>query len=113
MMEDFPPAHTAVHVIENIMDELYGCGKSVESHIERKKSSLSYVLDHKPSRREEKELEKRINEYIDEDNPIDISIIGECNMKHVRTTSQIGRFEILATSWDQRSMTFKMRYKIV
>jgi Ser-tRNA(Ala) deacylase AlaX len=36
-----------------------------------------------------------------------------CIGKHVRSTSQIGRFEMLGTNWDNDRMAFRIRYKIV
>ena len=36
-----------------------------------------------------------------------------CIGKHVRSTSQIGRFELLGTNWDNDKMAFRIRYKIV
>ena len=36
-----------------------------------------------------------------------------CIGKHVRSTSQIGRFEMLGTNWDEMEHTFRVRFKIV
>lgn len=143
--EEFPPAHTAEHLLNQTMIRMFGCERSSNAHIERKKSKISYILDHKPDRHEEKEIEKRMNELISEDMPVtyefvsrdnipeDVSLdrlpsdasdiirlvrIGDydvcpCIGKHVRSTSQIGRFEMLGTNWDEEKRTFRIRYKIV
>ena len=143
--EEFPPAHTAEHLLNPTMIRMFGCERSSNAHIERKKSKISYILDHKPDRHEEKEIEKRMNELISEDMPVtyefvsrdnipeDVSLdrlpsdasdiirlvrIGDydvcpCIGKHVRSTSQIGRFEMLGTNWDEEKRTFRIRYKIV
>lgn len=143
--EEFPPAHTAEHLLNQTMIRMFGCERSSNAHIERKKSKISYILDHKPDRHEEKEIEKRMNELISEDIPVtyefvsrdnipeDVSLerlpsdasdiirlvhIGDydvcpCIGKHVRSTSQIGRFEMLGTNWDEEKRTFRIRYKIV
>lgn len=143
--EEFPPAHTAEHLLNQTMIRMFGCERSTNAHIERKKSKISYILDHKPSRYEEKEIEKRMNELIDEDLPVtfefvtrdnipdDVSLdrlpddasetirlvrIGDydvcpCIGKHVRSTSQIGRFELLGTNWDEEKRSFRIRYKVV
>ena len=50
----FPPAHTAEHLLNQTMIRLFGCGRSHNAHIERKKSKMSFYLDRKPSRQEEK-----------------------------------------------------------
>ena len=36
-----------------------------------------------------------------------------CIGKHVRSTSQIGRFEMLGTNWDEKERSFRVRFKIV
>jgi Ser-tRNA(Ala) deacylase AlaX len=36
-----------------------------------------------------------------------------CIGKHVRSTSQIGRFELLGTNWDEHEHSFRVRFKIV
>ena len=36
-----------------------------------------------------------------------------CIGKHVRSTAQIGRFEMLGTNWDEGQHSFRIRFKIV
>ena len=36
-----------------------------------------------------------------------------CIGKHVRSTSQIGKFVMLGTNWDENTHTFRVRFKIV
>ena len=143
--EEFPPAHTAEHLLNQTMIRMFGCERSTNAHIERKKSKISYVLDHKPSRHEERDIERKMNELIDEDLPVSFEFVNRDNVpegvsldrlpedasetlrlvrfgdydvcpcigKHVRSTSQIGRFEILGTNWDEEKHTFRIRFKIV
>jgi misacylated tRNA(Ala) deacylase len=68
--DEFPPAHTAEHLLNQTMMRMFGCERSRNAHIERKKSKISYILDHKPSRQEEKEIENRMNELIQSDMPV-------------------------------------------
>ena len=131
--EEFPPAHTAEHLLNQTMIRLFGCGRSVNAHIERKKSKMTFLLEHKPSRQEEREIERRMQEVIDADLPPEVSVdrlpsdasdairlvrIGDydvcpCIGRHVRSTSQIGRFEMLGTNWDEHEHTFRVRFKVV
>lgn len=143
--EEYPPAHTAEHLLNRTMIELFGCGRSYNAHVERKKSKMSFYLDHKPSRQEEKEIERRMNALIADDLPVtfefvtrdslpsDVTLdrlpsdasetirlvrIGHydvcpCIGKHVRSTAQIGRFEMLGTNWDEHERSFRVRFKIV
>ena len=55
--EEFPPSHTAEHLLNQTMIRMFGCERSRNAHIERKKSKISYIIDHKPDRKEEKEIE--------------------------------------------------------
>lgn len=143
--DEFPPAHTAEHLLNQVMIRMFGCERSRNAHIERKKSKISYHLDHKPSRQEEKAIGDRMNELIEEDLPVtyedvdrnhvpegvDLGHLPEdasrtirlvrigdfdvcpCIGKHVRSTSQIGRFEILGTNWDEQTHTFRIRFKVI
>ena len=143
--EEFPPAHTAEHLLNQTMIRLFGCGRSFNAHIERKKSKMSFHLEQKPTRQQEKDIERRMNELIDEDLPVTFEFvtrdelpegvsterlpedasetirsvrIGDddicpCIGRHVRSTSQIGRFEILGTNWDEMEHSFRIRFKIV
>ncbi len=141
----FPPAHTAEHLLNQTMIRLFGCGRSYNAHVERKKSKMSFHLAQKPTRQQEKEIERRMNELIDADLPVTFEMttrnnlppevdvnrlpagatdairlvrIGDydvcpCIGKHVRSTSQIGRFELLGTNWDEHEHSFRVRFKIV
>ena len=62
--EEFPPAHTAEHLLNQTMIRLFGCERSFNAHIERKKSKMSFHLDRKPSRQDEKMIEQRMNELL-------------------------------------------------
>ena len=143
--EEFPPAHTAEHLLNQTMIRLFGCERSYNAHIERKKSKMSFYLDHKPSRQEERAIEQEMQRLIDEDLPVTFEFvtrdelpdgidanrlptnasetirlvrIGDydvcpCIGRHVRSTSQIGRFEMLGTNWDEHEHSFRVRFKIV
>lgn len=64
---EFPPAHTAEHLLNQTMIRLFGCERSCNAHIERRKSKISYFIDHKPNKNEIKNIEDRMNELINDD----------------------------------------------
>lgn len=143
--DEFAPAHTAEHLLNQTMIRMFGCKRSTNAHVERKKSKITYILDHKPSKKDEKEIERRMNELIEEDLPVKYKFVTRQNIpdnveltnlpddasetirlvyignydvcpcigKHVRSTSQIGRFELLGTNWDEQTHSFRIRYKVV
>ena len=43
--EEYPPMHTAEHILNGTMVKLFGCPRSRTAHIERKKSKCDYLLD--------------------------------------------------------------------
>lgn len=143
--DEFPPAHTAEHLLNQVMIRLFGCERSYNAHIERKKSKMSFHLNNKPSRQEEKEIEREMQRLISEDLPVTFEYVSRdelpkgisldrlpsdasdtlrlvrigdfdvcpCIGKHVRSTSQIGRFEMLGTNWDEHERSFRVRFKII
>ena len=56
--------HTCEHIINQTMIRLFGCGRSVSAHIERKKSKLDYRLEQQPTEEDVKRLEDAVNEVI-------------------------------------------------
>lgn len=62
--EDYPPAHTAEHILNGTMVKMFGCGRSYNAHVERKKSKCDYRLDREPTAEEIALIEKRVNEVI-------------------------------------------------
>ena len=73
--EEFPPAHTAEHLLNQLMVRMFGCERSRNAHIERKKSKMTFVIDHKPSRQEEKEIEAEMNRLIEADMPVNYEFV--------------------------------------
>ena len=131
--EEYPPAHTAEHILNGTMDRLYHCGRAFSSHVERKKSKLDYHLPIPLTSQQIADLELRVNEVInrnlevwsevalksDVSNCFDLSRLPQdasetvrivhvgdydeclCVGLHVRTTSEIGRFRISSSRWQE------------
>ncbi len=62
--EEYPPMHTAEHILNGTMARLFGCPRSRNAHIERKKSKCDYLLPAAPSEEQVAEIERRVNEVI-------------------------------------------------
>lgn len=60
----YPPMHTAEHILNQTMDRFYGCGRSFNSHIERKKSKCDYRVTHELTPEEVQRIEQKVNEVI-------------------------------------------------
>ena len=68
--QEFPPAHTAEHILNQTMVRMFGCERSRHTHIERKKSKLDYQLPTCPTAEQVAEIERRVNEVIARDLPV-------------------------------------------
>ena len=62
--QEYPPMHTCEHIINRTMINLFGCGRSVSAHIEKKKSKLDYLLETAPTEEDVKRLEEAVNDVI-------------------------------------------------
>lgn len=65
--QEYPPMHTAEHLLNGEIARRYGCGRAFSSHIERKKSKLDYHIPEALSDYEIKSLEEYINEIVKKD----------------------------------------------
>ena len=62
--EEYPPMHTAEHILNGTMVRLFGCPRSRNAHIERKKSKCDYLLDVCPTDEEVARVEAAVYEVI-------------------------------------------------
>ncbi|MBP3774454.1 MAG: hypothetical protein ILA34_03795 [Bacteroidaceae bacterium] len=68
--EEYPPAHTAEHILNGTVARLYGCGRAFSSHVERKKSKLDYHMERPLTADQIADLEQRVNDVIATDAPV-------------------------------------------
>ena len=47
--QEYPPMHTAEHILNQTMVRMFGCPRSKNAHIERKKSKCDYELQEEPA----------------------------------------------------------------
>lgn len=62
--QEYPPMHTAEHILNATMVKMFGCRRSKNAHIERKKSKCDYILESEPTEAQIAELEAKVNEVI-------------------------------------------------
>ena len=68
--EEHKPSHTAEHLLNQVMVRMFGCERSRNAHIERKKSKINYTLDHEPTPQQIEDIERLMNELIAQDLPV-------------------------------------------
>lgn len=64
------PSHTAEHLLNQTMVRMFGCERSRNAHIERKKSKINFNLAECPSEAQIKSIEDKMNELVRADLPV-------------------------------------------
>lgn len=77
---EFPPAHTAEHLLNQTMVRMFGCERSKNAHIERKKSKINYDLTACPTAEQIAEVERKINELIEANLPVTYEFVTRDNV---------------------------------
>lgn len=62
--QEYPPAHTAEHILNQTMVRMFGCSRSRVNHIERKKSKCNYDLPTCPTEEQIRQVEAEVNRII-------------------------------------------------
>ncbi len=84
--EEYPPMHTAEHILNQTMVRLFGCGRAVSAHIERKKSKLDFQLPQSPTDVEVAQVEAQVNQVIQSALPVTTEYISQ--------EEALGRFDL-------------------
>ena len=74
--EEYPPMHTCEHILNATMVRLYGCPRSRNAHIERKKSKCDYLLETAPTPEQIDGIVRTVNEVIDRHLEVTISYMS-------------------------------------
>lgn len=84
--QEYPPMHTTEHVINRTMVNLFGCGRAISAHIERKKSKLDFALQTCPEETDIIRIENTVNEVLRRNLPVTMEFISQ--------EEAIGRFDM-------------------
>lgn len=68
--QEYPPMHTAEHILNQTMVRMFGCSRSRNTHIERKKSKCDYYINQKLSDEQVQAIEDKVNEVINSNLPV-------------------------------------------
>jgi len=78
--DEHKPAHTAEHLLNQTMIRMFGCERSKNAHIERKKSKINYNLAQCPTPEQIAEIEHTMNELISQDLPVTFEFVTRDNI---------------------------------
>lgn len=73
--EEYPPMHTAEHILNSTMVKMFGCSRSKNAHIERKKSKCDYILATEPNAEQITKIETTVNEIINKHLPVTVEFM--------------------------------------
>ncbi len=83
------PMHTCEHILNQTMVRMFGCGRSVNAHIERKKSKCDYLLPVAPTEAQINEIIQRVNDVIDSKLPVTEEIMKRENAAAIVDLSKL------------------------
>jgi len=75
--QEYPPMHTAEHILNGTMTQMFGCPRSRNAHIERKKSKCDYLLPQPPANAQVEEIVRKVNEVIDAHLPVSVDFVSK------------------------------------
>lgn len=78
--DEYAPAHSAEHLLNQTMIRMFGCERSKNAHIERKKSKINYNLAQCPTQEQIAQIEKTMNELIEADLPVSYELVTHDNV---------------------------------
>ena len=87
--QEYPPMHTAEHLLNATMVKAFGCPRSRNAHIERKKSKCDYILPTCPTDAEIQAIEDKVNEVISQNLPVTVEFMTHEQAKGIVDLSKL------------------------
>ena len=73
---EYEPAHTVEHLLNATMVKMFGCPRSRNAHVEKKKSKCDYILDVEPTAEQVAQIEAKVNEEIAKNHDVAIEFMN-------------------------------------
>ena len=73
---EYEPAHSCEHLLNATMVKLFGCPRSRNAHVEKKKSKCDYILDEEPTAEQVAQIEAQVNEEIAKNHDVTIDFMN-------------------------------------
>ena len=86
---EFEPAHTAEHILNATMVKMFGCPRSRNAHVEKKKSKCDYILDSEPSAEDVTQIENSVNEVIAQELDVTVEFMSREQAAEVADLSKL------------------------
>ena len=72
---EYEPAHSCEHLLNATMVKMFGCPRSRNAHVEKKKSKCDYILDAEPSAEQVAQIEAKVNAEISKNQDVTIEFM--------------------------------------
>jgi len=86
--ETDPRMHSAEHILNQVMDRMFHCGRAFSIHLEKKKSKCDYRFDRTLTEEQSRLIEEKVNEIIGADLPVSEESMGR---KEAQKTYNLAR----------------------
>ena len=93
------PSHSCEHILNGTMVKMFGCPRSRNAHVERKKSKCDYILDSEPTAVQIAGIEAKVNEVISRN--LDVTV-------EFMTRDEAGKIVDLSKLPDDASQTLRI-----
>ena len=74
--QEYEPAHSCEHLLNATMVKMFGCPRSRNAHVEKKKSKCDYILDAEPSAEQVAQIEAKVNAEISKNQDVTIEFMN-------------------------------------
>ena len=72
---EYGPAHSCEHLLNATMVKMFGCPRSRNAHVEKKKSKCDYILETVPTPDQVAQIEAKVNEEISKHHEVTIEFM--------------------------------------
>ena len=86
---EFEPAHSCEHLLNATMVKMFGCPRSRNAHVEKKKSKCDYILDVEPTAEQVIMIETKVNEEISKNHDITIEFMSREQAAYIVDLSKL------------------------
>ena len=86
---EYEPSHTAEHLLNATMVKMFGCPRSRNAHVEKKKSKCDYILESEPTPEQIIEIESKVNEVIARNVDVTIEFLSRAQAAEIVDLSKL------------------------
>ena len=82
-------SHSAEHILNQTMVRMFGCPRSRNAHVEKKKSKCDYILDVEPTAEQVAQIEAKVNEIIAQNLDVTIEFMSRAQAAEIVDLSKL------------------------